>query len=82
LKHRLAAEPIVLDAIKVKEFSTGVQKRLRDADPAFRREWLRLFVDTVIIGPEVIRILGPKKPLVEGIRAGNAAAMPPVPSFA
>ena len=46
---------------QVAAFSRQVRERLRSADPAFRRAWQHLFVDRVVIGPDEIRILGPKR---------------------
>ncbi|WP_139333862.1 hypothetical protein [Bosea sp. TND4EK4] len=54
---------------------------MRNADPAFRRAWLHLFVDRVVIGPDEIRILGPKQALAEGLVQGNVNAGTMVPSF-
>jgi hypothetical protein len=46
---------------RIAAFSTQIRERLRSADPAFRRAWLHLFVDRVVIGPGEIRISGPKR---------------------
>ncbi|TAJ30520.1 hypothetical protein [Bosea sp. (in: a-proteobacteria)] len=54
---------------------------MRSADPAFRRAWLHLFVDRVVIGPDEIRIPGPKQALAEGLVQGNVNAGTMVPSF-
>jgi hypothetical protein len=50
---------------QVAAFSQQVRERLRSGNPAFRRAWLHLFVDRVVIGPDEIRILGPKQALAE-----------------
>ncbi|VDS03046.1 hypothetical protein DEVEQU_00166 [Devosia equisanguinis] len=34
----------------VKRFSSEIRRRLRDADPAVRHNWLHLFVSKVVIG--------------------------------
>ena len=59
LGRRKSINPIALDAAKLGQFSDAIKSRLRSADPAFRRQWLRLFVAEVCIGPKQIRITGP-----------------------
>ena len=66
---------------RVAAFSQQVRERLRTADPTFRRAWLHLFVDRVVIGPDEIRILGPKQALAEGLVQGNVNTGTMVPSF-
>ncbi|MBN9438269.1 hypothetical protein [Bosea sp. (in: a-proteobacteria)] len=66
---------------RVAAFSQKISERLRSADPAFRRAWLHLFVDRVVIGPEEIRILGPKQALAEGLVQEKTGAGTIVPSF-
>ncbi len=68
LKHRLSYQPIELTPTALKEFSVGVKERLRSADPAFRRDWLRLFVDRVIVGPNEIKDSRPQKGFICGRR--------------
>jgi len=46
-------------------FFSGIRRRLRDADPAFPRTWLHMFVSKVIIGKDNIRICGPKDLLLK-----------------
>ena len=82
LKHRLSYQPIELDTVSLQRFSSGVRERLRSSDPAFRRDWLRLFVDQVVIGPEKIAYSRSEKALYAGAASGDAANTQPVPSFA
>ena len=81
LGRRKSINPIVLDPAKLGQFSDSIKSRLRSADPAFRRQWLRLFVGEVRIGPEQIRIKGPNDAICELIeRHDKMGAM--VPNFA
>jgi site-specific DNA recombinase len=82
VQHPLLYQPIELDPSALQRFSTGVKERLRSSDPAFRRDWLRLFVDRIVIGPEEIRILGPKKAMLAGDASGDELTTTPAPSFA
>lgn len=66
---------------RVAAFAQAVRERLRSADPAFRRAWLHLFVDRVVIGSDEIRILGPKQALAEGLVQEKPGAGTIVPSF-
>ena len=45
---------------RLQEFSNAIHKRLRDADPSFRRQWVHLFVDEVLIGRNQIVVKGSK----------------------
>lgn len=66
---------------RVDAFSRQVRERLRNSDPTFRRAWLHLFVDRVVIGPDEIRILGPNQALADGLVQGEIKAGTIVPSF-
>ena len=80
LGRRKSINPIVLDAAKLGQFSDAIRSRLRSADPAFRRQWLRLFVAEVCIGPKQIRITGPNDAICDLIERHEAmGAM--VPNF-
>ena len=81
VERRLAIQPIDVDQEKLQAFSTAVRNRLRDGNPAFRRDWLRLFVNEVIISPDEIRIIGPKERLFSGVVSGGSGRHGPVPSF-
>jgi transposase len=63
LRQRRAA-PAALSIATVQPFSSGIRRRLRDADPTFRRTWLHMFVSKVTIGTDCIRICGPKHQLL------------------
>ncbi|PZR86079.1 MAG: hypothetical protein DI537_29360 [Stutzerimonas stutzeri] len=81
LKDRRVLHSTRISDERVAAFSSQVRERLRSADPAFRRAWLHLFVDRVVIGPDEIRILGPKQALVEGLVQEKTEAGTMVPSF-
>ena len=67
---------------KLQEFSNAIRKRLRDADPSFRRQWVHLFVDEVLIGRNQIVVKGSKDVLFSAARQGNQITAPMVPIFA
>ncbi|MGN6099332.1 MAG: recombinase family protein [Bosea sp. (in: a-proteobacteria)] len=81
LKNRRVLHSTRISDDRVAAFSQQVRERLRSADPAFRRAWLHLFVERVVIGPDEIRILGPKQALAEGLVQGNVNPGTMVPSF-
>ena len=81
LKDRCIIHSTRISDERVAAFSSQVRERLRNADPAFRRAWLHLFVDRVVIGPDEIRILGPKQALAEGLVQENVNPGTMVPSF-
>ncbi len=81
LRQRRAA-PAALSTATVRRFSSGIRQRLRDADPAFRRTWLHMFVSKVTIGRDCIRICGPKDQLLKAASDGDDPARKLVPSFA
>ncbi len=66
----------------LRRFSAGIRRRLRDADPAFRRAWLHMFVSEVIVSKQAIRIRGPKDTLLKAISTNDDFVRPIVPSFA
>ncbi|MET3927457.1 recombinase family protein [Devosia sp. 2618] len=71
-----------LSPVMVRRFSSGIRRRLRDADPAFRRTWLHTFVSKVTIGKDRIRICGPKGQLLKAVSDGEDSARAMVPNFA
>ncbi len=66
----------------VQRFSSGIRRRLRDADPAFRRTWLHMFVSKVTIGKDRVRICGPKDQLLKAVSADEDSVRTMVPTFA
>ena len=67
---------------KIARFTEALRTALHDDDPAFRKAYLRLFVDAVIVGQGELRIHGPISALAKGAGLGD---LPPsgemVPSF-
>ena len=67
---------------KLARFAEAIRKAMANPDPAFRKAYLRLFVDTVIVGDSEIAITGPKAALA---KAATLNELPPagamVPSF-
>ena len=60
----------------------AARSRLRESDPSFRRNWLHLFVDQVVVGPDTIVIRGSKQALFSVIQGGDSFVATEVPSFA
>jgi site-specific DNA recombinase len=66
----------------VQRFSSGIRRRRRDADPAFRRTWLHMFVSKVTVGKDRVRICGPKDQLLKAVSADEDSVRAMVPTFA
>jgi site-specific DNA recombinase len=81
LRQRRSAK-VDLSPAMIRRFSSGIRRRLRDADPAFRRTWLHMFVSQVTIGRDRIRICGPKDQLLKAVSAEEDSARATVPTFA
>lgn len=67
---------------KLARFANAIRQAMANDDPAFRKAYLRLFVDTVTVGDSEIAITGPKAALA---KAATLSELPPavamVPSF-
>ncbi len=67
---------------KLARFAEAIRQAMSNPDPAFRKAYLRLFVDTVIVGDSEIALTGPKAALA---KAATLNEFPPaggmVPSF-
>ena len=67
---------------RLASFSAAISEAIASPDPAFRKAYLRLFVDSVVVGDSEIAISGPKAALA---KAATFSALPPasemVPSF-
>lgn len=81
LRQRRSAKAELSPAM-IRRFSSGMRRRLRDADPSFRRTWLHMFVSKVTIGRDSIRICGPKGQLLKAVSEDDNSARAMVPSFA
>lgn len=71
-----------LSPTMVRRFASGIRRRLRDADPAFRRTWLHMFVSNVTIGKDRIRICGPQDQLLKAVSEEGDFVRTTVPTFA
>lgn len=80
--HKRRNAKTELSPAMVRRFSSGIRRRLRDADPSFRRTWLHMFVSKVTIGKDRIRICGPKDQLLKAVSDGEDSARGMVPTFA
>ena len=81
LQQRLSAGVPKISDETIATFWNAIRKRLRDADPAFRGQWLHLFVDEVIIGRSEILISGRNDSLLKGVTRQADFFAPAVPSF-
>jgi site-specific DNA recombinase len=66
---------------KVDQFAKALRQRLRNGSPEFRKNYLRQFIANVDVGPEEIRISGPKEALLESAADGADMAAPVVRTF-
>jgi len=75
--------PIVeVTSKKLQAFSAALRERLHDTEnPAFRRAYLRLMLDKVVVGKDAIRISGPKSVLARQLTAENPLPPSLVPTF-
>jgi hypothetical protein len=55
--------------------ATALRQALHSEDPGFRKAYLRLFIDQVIVGDREIRLRGPKAALAKATTPGS---LPPV----
>ena len=82
LGKRYGVTAIALDDQKIKAFSAAVRQRLRQADPTFRRAWLRHFVGKVTVSARKIRITGPKDTIFSMVTRDDSFNGPELPVFA
>lgn len=81
LSLQLARGSRRIDADTVARFGKAICEHLRGDNPALRKAYVRLLIDSVIVGNEVIHIQGSKCALETAIvRSGNADTTM-VPSF-
>ena len=77
-----AAGGAMITPDSIARLATALRHALQNDDPGFRKAYLRLFVDQVIVGDTDIRLRGPKAALAKATTSGSlppAAEM--VPSF-
>jgi site-specific DNA recombinase len=81
-KRTLETPTVEVTAKTVQAFSTALRGHLHDtANPTFRRAYLRLLLDKVVVGKDAIRISGPKSVLAHQLSTNNALAPSSVPTF-
>ena len=80
--HQRRSAKAELSPAMVRRFSSAIRRRLRDADPSFRRTWLHMFVSKVTMGKDTIRICGPKDQLLNAVSHEEDFARAMVPTFA
>ena len=67
---------------KLKRLAAAAREALTQGDPAFRKAYLRLFLEQVIVGDSENRLSGPTDALARAAKAGALpAASGSVPSF-
>ena len=83
LKRRALETPVVaVSPEKAAAFSTALRAKLRDTEnPTFRRAYLRLMLDKVVVGKESIRISGPKAVLAHQLSAESPLPPSLVPTL-
>ena len=83
LKKRSLETPIAeITPEKVQAFATAMRTQLQGRDnPAFRRAYLRLMLDKVVVGKDEIRISGPKAVLAHQLSAEKPLPPSLVPTF-
>ena len=65
----------------LESFSRAVKVQLMDGSPAFRKAYLRLFVERVDVGEEEIRISGSELALISAAASHDNESVPTVPTF-
>ncbi len=82
LEQAAAAGNSAITEAKLNRFADAMREAIAHPDPAFRKAYLRLFVDTVMVGDSEIALTGPKAALA---KAASLNELPPagtlVPSF-
>ncbi len=67
---------------KIERFARALREALANPDNGFRKAYLKLFVDQVIVGDSEINLSGPTAPLAKGASTGRLpVASSVVPSF-
>ena len=83
LRKRALETPITkVTAEKAEAFAVAFRSHLRgQGSPAFRRAYLRLMLDKVVVGKDAIRISGPKSVLAHQLTAEKLLPPSLVPTF-
>jgi hypothetical protein len=81
LDHRREIAHDLLTPRNLARFSKAVRERLHNSDSAFRKSYMRQFVDRVEVDDEEVRIFGPEAALLQGLATGPSPSACPVPGF-
>ena len=81
LTNRSSLSTEILAKTNLQKFSNAMRSKLRAEGPAFRKAYLRLFVDEVTVSASEIRIKGPKFALATAIASKQITSQNGVPSF-
>lgn len=74
--------PTEVSPAKAEAFATALRARLLDKDnPAFRRAYLRLMLDKIVVGRDSVRISGAKAVIAHQLTAPNPLPPSMVPTF-
>ncbi len=66
---------------KLQKLALAARDALTDGDPAFRKAYVRLFLERAIVGDSEIRLSGPTDAIAHAARTGGSTPPGPVPSF-
>ncbi len=80
-ERELSAPCQVLTPKRLEAFSAAMQHNLRNGESAFRKSYLRLFVERIEVDDVEVRIFRPKGQLERGITEGAEANPGKVPAF-
>ncbi len=82
MAERRVSTPIeAITSRKLEAFAAAVRAQLNDPESAFRKSYLRLFVDRIEVDDAEVRIYGPRSALARALEAQQISADGPVPSF-
>ena len=82
MKERQINQPIKqVSERKLDDFSNDLRSQLINGNPAFRKSYLRLFVDRVDVGASEVRISGSEQALMAGAAGYNDQGTEMVPTF-
>lgn len=71
----------IITAAKIERLGSAVREALAKDDPSYRKAYLRLFVDQVVVRDNEIRLRGPTAQLVKAAANGEVPPAAMVPSF-
>ncbi len=81
LEAQLARGAMRIDAAAVEKFGRMIAERIRGDNPAFRRAYVDLLVEKVVVANDHIVVTGSKAALEAAVINGDRKGLPAVPSF-